>query len=60
MKSEREETVTVFDGFVTLAYPIGVSLIERELALVEEELDELLDDDELEELDDVAPTAVFT
>ena len=45
MKSERVETVTEFEGFVTLAYPVGVSLIEIELD--EDELEEL--DEELEE-----------
>jgi len=46
MKSEREETVTVFEGVVTLAYPTGVSEIEIEL---EDEDDELDDEEELEE-----------
>jgi len=53
MKSEREETVTVLDGFETLAYPTGLSLIERELPLDEElepdELEPELEEPELEE-----------
>ena len=63
MKSERFETVTVLEGFVTLAYPVGVSLIESEpdeLELDELELDELeLDELELDEEDDEEPTAVL-
>lgn len=59
--------MTVLEGFETLAYPTGLSLIE--IVPLEDELDE--DDDELEEeepddedepeeLDDEEPTAVFT
>lgn len=55
--------MTEFDGFETLAYPTGLSLIESEEPLEDddEELDELdelelEDDDELEEEE---PTAVL-
>ena len=54
MKSERVETVTEFEGFVTLAYPTGVSLIESELE--EDEVDE--DDDELDE-DELEPNPLL-
>lgn len=48
MKSEREETVTEFEGVVTEAYPTGLSLIESELDDdEEEELEE--DDDEFDD-----------
>ena len=57
MKSERDETVTELEGFETLAYPVGVSLIESE---PEDELDEdELELDELDDEDDVEPTAVL-
>ena len=67
MKSERVETVTVFEGLVTLAYPTGVSLIESELEEDETYID---DNDSTEEEstdefavaaedDDVAVTSLF-
>ena len=65
MKSEREETVTVFDGFETLAYPTGLSLIEMLDPFEEEpdeedpeeepELDEPDDEPELDEPDEEDP-----
>jgi hypothetical protein len=49
MKSERDETVTVLEGFETLANPTGLSLIERELPEEDEPDEELPEDEEPEE-----------
>ena len=62
MKSERLETVTVADGFETLANPTALSLIEIDpFEELEEEDDDELDeelDDEDEELEE-EPTVVL-
>ena len=50
MKSEREETVTVFEGFETLANPTGLSLSESD-----EPDDDELPEEELEEPEDDEP-----
>ena len=58
MKSERLETVTVADGFETLANPTALSLIEIEpFEEDDDELDEELDDED-EELEE-EPTVVL-
>ena len=50
MKSEREETVTEFEGVVTEAYPTGLSLIES--VLDDDDEEELEEDDDYEHDDD--------